>query len=321
MIFLEYKTHFGSRVLIDEVRIVMNYIFAIINIYIMFKLFFRRNTDKLKISIAIMTGIYILSICIPMILNISPSTYQEGIGQKGFFETGNSLSIILLLAVGLLLTTIKLKGRYIYLAITVFTSLYLLFIMGSRTGFYRSNITYDSIYFSKYIFIYNEKEKKKDIRYIMEILGDIYTIIGKANNSIIAKVVTGIVVFLVGIGIIIYISINGISVLNRRAELKRQEQQLIAERKNEKLPIGPKEIVNIYMDIKGNEQTPRLSEREIEERYPNLTLLDRNNIIEFIEKIQNDKFSANDLREMQETYAKIEWKNDKNIIHKLFRKY
>ena len=74
-------------------------------------------------------------------------------------------------------------------------------------------------------------------------------------------------------------------------------------------------------DIKGNEQTPRLSEREIEERYPNLTLLDRNNIIEFIEKIQNDKFSANDLREMQETYAKIEWKNDKNIIHKLFRKY
>ena len=100
MIFLEYKTHFGSRVLIDEVRIVMNYIFAIINIYIMFKLFFRRNTDKLKISIAIMTGIYILSICIPMILNISPSTYQEGIGQKGFFETGNSLSIILWLAVG-----------------------------------------------------------------------------------------------------------------------------------------------------------------------------------------------------------------------------
>ena len=71
----------------------------------------------------------------------------------------------------------------------------------------------------------------------MEILGDIYTIIGKANNSIIAKIVTGVVVFLVGIGIIIYISLNGISVLNRRAELKRQEQQLIAERKNEKLPF------------------------------------------------------------------------------------
>ena len=155
----------------------------------------------------------------------------------------------------------------------------------------------------------------------MEILGDIYTIIGKANNSVIAKIVTGVVVFLVGIGIIIYISLNGISVLNRRAELKRQEQQLIAERKNEKLTLGPKEIVNIYMDIKGNGRTPKLTEKEIEERYPNLTPLDRDNIIEFVEKIQNDKFSANDLREMQETYAKIEWKNDKNIIHKLFRKY
>ena len=41
----------------------------------------------------------------------------------------------------------------------------------------------------------------------MEILGDIYTIIGKANNSVIAKIVTGVVVFLVGIGIIIYISV------------------------------------------------------------------------------------------------------------------
>lgn len=155
MIFLGYKTHFGDRVLLDEIRIVMNYIFAIINLYIIFKLFFRRNTDKLKISIAIMTGIYILSIFIPIIFNIAPNTYQEGIGQKGFFETGNSLSIILLLSVGLLLTTIKLKGRYIYLIITILTSLYLLFIMGSRTGFYRSNITYGSIYISKYIFIYN----------------------------------------------------------------------------------------------------------------------------------------------------------------------
>ena len=142
MIFLGYKTHFGDRVLLDEIRIVMNYIFAIINLYIIFKLFFRRNTDKLKISIAIMTGIYILSIFIPIIFNIAPNTYQEGIGQKGFFETGNSLSIIL-------------KGRYIYLIITILTSLYLLFIMGSRTGFYRSNITYGSIYISKYIFIYN----------------------------------------------------------------------------------------------------------------------------------------------------------------------
>ena len=156
MIFLEYKTHFGSRLLIDEVRIVMNYIFAIINIYIMFKLFFRRNTDKLKIAIAIMTGLYITSILFSIVFKISPNTYTEGIGQKGFFETGNSLSIILLLAVGLLLTTIKLKGRYIYIGITIITSIYLLFIMGSRTGFYRNIITYNNICFSKYIFIYNE---------------------------------------------------------------------------------------------------------------------------------------------------------------------
>ena len=110
----------------------------------------------------------------------------------------------------------------------------------------------------------------------MEIHGDIYTIIKKANNNKIAKIVTGIVVSI---------------------------------------------IVNIYMDIKGNEFRQSLSENEIREKYPNLTIQEKNNITEFIEKIQNRTLDANDLREMQEIYANIEWKNDNNIYHKLFRKY
>ena len=113
----------------------------------------------------------------------------------------------------------------------------------------------------------------------------------------------------------------GISVLNRRKELKKQERQLVEQRKQENLPIGPKEIVNIYMDIKGNEFRQSLSENEIREKYPNLTIQEKNNITEFIEKIQNRTLDANDLREMQEIYANIEWKNDNNIYHKLFRKY
>ena len=113
----------------------------------------------------------------------------------------------------------------------------------------------------------------------------------------------------------------GISVLNRRKELQKQEKQLVEQRKQENLPIGPREIVNIYMDIKGNEFRQSLSENEIRKKYPNLTLQEKNNITEFIEKIQNRTLDANDLREMQEIYANIEWKNDNNIYHKLFRKY
>ena len=113
----------------------------------------------------------------------------------------------------------------------------------------------------------------------------------------------------------------GISVLNRRKELQKQGKQLVEQRKQENLPIGPREIVNIYMDIKGNEFRQSLSENEIREKYPNLTIQEKNNITEFIEKIQNRTLDANDLREMQEIYANIEWKNDNNIYHKLFRKY
>lgn len=76
--------------------------------------------------------------------------------------------------------------------------------------------------------------------------------------------------------------------------------------------------MNIYVDIKGIGETRKLTEAEILAKYPNLTKTDRKNIIEFIEKIQNESLSANDLREMQEIYAKIEWKNDKNIVHKFF---
>ena len=113
----------------------------------------------------------------------------------------------------------------------------------------------------------------------------------------------------------------GISVLNRRKELQKQERQLVEQRKQENLPIGPREIVNIYMDIKGNKFRQSLSENEIRKKYPNLTIQEKNNITEFIEKIQNRTLDANDLREMQEIYANIEWKNDNNIYHKLFRKY
>lgn len=113
----------------------------------------------------------------------------------------------------------------------------------------------------------------------------------------------------------------GISVLNRRKELQKQEKQLVEQRKQENLPIGPREIVNIYIDIKGNKFRQRLSENEIRKKYPNLTIQEKNNITEFIEKIQNRTLDANDLREMQEIYANIEWKNDNNIYHKLFRKY
>ena len=113
----------------------------------------------------------------------------------------------------------------------------------------------------------------------------------------------------------------GISVLNRRKELQKQEKQLVEQRKQENLPIGPREIVNIYMDIKGNKFRQSLSENEIKEKYPNLTIQEKNNITEFIEKIQNRTLDANDLREMQDIYANIEWKNDNNIYHKLFRKY
>lgn len=42
----------------------------------------------------------------------------------------------------------------------------------------------------------------------MGIHGDIYTIIKKANNNKIAKIVTGIVISIIGVSVIIYVSLH-----------------------------------------------------------------------------------------------------------------
>ena len=99
--------------------------------------FSKENTNKLKKSIFISISIYIISIYIAIITGTSSSTYIEGMGYKGWFESGNSLSAILTLGLFIIINMTKQKnGRYIVLLIIGIVGIFLTLLIGTRVGLF-----------------------------------------------------------------------------------------------------------------------------------------------------------------------------------------
>jgi len=126
---------FGS--VTNELQYLINYSFMILNLFIYTHVFRNKSTDKLKKSILIAVTVYISSIFISIITQTSSSTYIEGIGYKGWFETGNSVGAILILSMFIILNMIKNKKyRYWALIITVLVGIYTTTLLGTRVGLF-----------------------------------------------------------------------------------------------------------------------------------------------------------------------------------------
>ena len=81
----------------NEIQYIINYSLMIINLYLFYVVI--KDRAKLQKSVFISLTIYIVSLFFSIITNTSSSTYLEGIGYKGYFESGNSLCTVLLLSV------------------------------------------------------------------------------------------------------------------------------------------------------------------------------------------------------------------------------
>ena len=80
-------------------------------------------------------GIYIISIYISIITNTSSSTYIEGTGFKGWYESGNSLCAILCICLCIILPMLKDKKLTLIIAILgIFAGIFLSVLVGTRTG-------------------------------------------------------------------------------------------------------------------------------------------------------------------------------------------
>ena len=120
---------------LNEAQYIVNYTFAIMNLFLFTYLFWKKDCEKLTKSMLIAFGIYVASLYIAILTGTSSTTYIEGIGYKGWYESGNSLCAILCISLCAILPMLKDKKMRPYVAvITILAGIFLTTLVGTRTG-------------------------------------------------------------------------------------------------------------------------------------------------------------------------------------------
>lgn len=196
-----------------EAQYIINYSYMILNLFIYIFMFYKKDTAKLKNGVLIALAIYIISIYISILTGTSSSTYVEGMGYKGWFEQGNSLSSIFMLGLLLLMPLGKNKKYIKYLLpLLLLIGIFLTTLIGTRVGmfgFVLVCIAYIAIEASIAI-----KNKLKLNKKVIIVLG------------LMAIVLVGIVVF------------AGSTTLQRRKHLESIENDIIDSSTGEASHIG-----------------------------------------------------------------------------------
>lgn len=119
-----------------EAQYIVNYSFMILNLCIYLYVFKESNNiEKIGKSILMASMIYIVSIYVSIVTKTSSSTYIEGMGYKGWFESGNSLGSILILSLFIIMKYVKdKKYKRMVIPIILLEGLFLSILLGTRVG-------------------------------------------------------------------------------------------------------------------------------------------------------------------------------------------
>lgn len=280
--FSKIKTGMSYSGEIHELQYIVNYTFMILNLFLYISIFKNTNIEKLKNSVLIASGIYIVSIYIAILTKTSSHTYvEDAMGYKGWFESGNSISSILLLSMFIYLPFIKEKKyRKIVIPILVLVGAYLSLLIGTRAGLFG---------FILIIALY----------VIIEFM---YNII--KNKKVNKKLLFG------GISVVILVIVIAISLgsntIERRKHLKNIESNIIDESKNEN-----SHITGDLLNIK-----EKIDLGKIEEGY--MSEAQKSSVIDLYNIANELKIKNNDYRTQQLIYNIVLVKNQKNILLILF---
>ena len=308
-----------------EFSFVLNYTFFIVTLIVIKNII--GKDSKLKInrpkanitygkvynSIIIALAIYIISIFISIFTKTSSYTYPEvNIGYKGWIESGNCLSIFLILAFGILLSQINIPKNkkeilpqigYVLLALV--TSIYMIFLMGTRVGLYGTFIV---------LFVWTLLKLIIDKRITLFISGLL-------------------VIILLGLGVYKF----GSATLNRRTQLDQANQNIIeahAIEIDEKEPKKeekkePKKVAedNIYKKESKNEEGKNHVTKDIGEVHEKIqsgnisnnymTIPQKESIEKLYEEAKQKQVDSNDNRSQQLIYHVNLVKQERNI-YKIF---
>lgn len=280
-IFSKIMTGISYGGIKEELQYIINYTFMILVLYVMSGTFKGKNIDPLKKSVLIAVTIYVVSIFLSIITKTSSTTYLEGTGYKGWFESGNSLCTLLCIGLCIILPMIKKEKKAIFeLIVFILTGLYLVVFSGTRTGLLGVILIGLSYLVSKLLF---ERKEEKRIK---------------------KKI------FFVGIGIFVFstiiIVVFGMQTIKRRTELKENEYNNVDPDTGVVRNVSG-DILSLYKQIQNGEVSEEYLSKEAQESICQLCMY-----------AKKTNMSNVDLRKQQLVYNLYLVRNQKNIFLILF---
>lgn len=264
-----------------EAQYLVNYSYMILNLIIYIIVFKdEENIEDLQRSVLISSTIYMISILIAIVTKTSSSTYIEGMGYKGWFESGNSLGSILILSLFIIMKYVKdKKYRKIAIPVILLEGIFLTMLLGTRVGLLGFIIVI--------------------IAYV--IIEIVTTLIrkGKLNKKII---IGGIAV----IATIILVTITiGSTTLQRRKHLQDIEKDIVDVANNQE-----SHITGSLLEIK-----EKIEADTLEEGYMNEA--QKESILDLYNIANQWNIKNNDQRMQQLIYNIVLVKNQHNLIYLL----
>jgi len=268
--------------IVHELQYLINYTFMVLNLFIYIYIFKDKEKNKLKQCIIISSIIYIVSIYIAILTGTSSATYMEiGMGFKGWFESGNSISAILTLTLFVLLTMVKdKKYRWTALGTILAIGVFLTTLIGTRVGLFGFVLVLGVYLLIEII-----------ISFLNKIKIDKKLIIG------------GIIVIL---GVVIIVILVGSNTLERRKYLEEEEIKVIDKELNEGA-----HITGDLMKIKSKIENGILEEGFMNEP-------EKQSVIDLYNIAKEKDLSHTQMRTLQLIYNFRLVKNQSNIVYILF---
>ena len=220
-IFQTVKNGSSYSGMIHELQYLVNYTFMVLSLYTFIYVFSKeKNNDTLLKCILISISIYILSIYLAIITGTSSHTYlEEKIGLKGWFESGNSLSAILILSLFILTgifgeKTINKKTKTWTSIVIIFIGIFLMTLIGTRVGLYGFCLVIGLSGITQVIYNLIHKNKVKE-----------------------TLIITGTIAVIGIVAIIALINVVGSTTLDRRQKVKEMANEVVDETSNETIHI------------------------------------------------------------------------------------
>ncbi len=280
LLFNTVNTGSSYSNVVHEMQYIMNYTFMIIILFVYAYTFRDKNKEKLQKAIISSVSIYLASIILSIITDTSSSTYIEGMGIKGWFESGNSISAVLILSMFVLLTFRDKGYRKIIIGEIIIMGIFLTTLIGTRVGLFGFIIALVVFVFAEIV----GKLIKKD----------------KINKKFILGGLGAIII------VVVIVSLVGSNTIERRKHLKEIESDIVDESTSQEA-----HITGSLMEIK-----EKIDNNQIEDTYMNEA--QKKSILELYDIANKWGISNNDQRMQQLIYNAVLVKNQKSPLLIIF---